>query len=372
MAETTTRHWMIWVCGCEGKVETTDWAYDDGADEPTICGRCKEPHREIEVVGAAEDWVRLSDHEAALKACRREAASEAPERPDSASQSGNEHVDDAEESNPYVCSPVVESAIERLEELEQQAKAALAEHRKKRDPMGTTQGSLVRYTEARIYRDAIQVLADADYERHVLTLPDVAKALEESNRTIEEWRASLSADDLARCCGRDDGKHEPFCDVGNYEHPLVAERDRFKAQHDALYLAVRGEIDRLRGKSEANRSMVHWAHADRLQEILDQAGEKREVPDYGEAKSAQGPRTSPATSGRPRQTPVGRLRVRSGRTRRGGLPCRLGPWLRDGFPHGGSRSLLGRSLDQRESPARRRPFPLRRGISGPVSTRRRD
>lgn len=60
---------------------------------------------------------------------------------------------------------------------------------------------------------------------------------------------------------------------------LEADRDKLQAQYDSLYLAVKEEVERLRAKSEANVSMVHWAQADRLQEILDK------VPDYGEAKS---------------------------------------------------------------------------------------
>lgn len=40
----------------------------------------------------------------------------------------------------------------------------------------------------------------------------------------------------------------------------------------ALRKGLQDEVDRLRAKSEANRSMVHWAHADRLQELLDSSG----------------------------------------------------------------------------------------------------
>lgn len=78
---------------------------------------------------------------------------------------------------------------------------------------------------------------------------------------------------------------------------------QLKAQHDALYLAVEGEVERLRkAQTEAlsgadvesawtfrTRQAQYGANkntADRLQAILKAAGEKREVPDYGELVSA--------------------------------------------------------------------------------------
>lgn len=97
-----------------------------------------------------------------------------------ATRGGSDQVDgvapEQSSGNPYVRSPVIEAAIERLEEREKEAAKRLAELTAERDPMGTSRGALLRYTEKLIYRDAILIVADADYERHVLTTPEVVEA----------------------------------------------------------------------------------------------------------------------------------------------------------------------------------------------------
>jgi rubrerythrin len=67
---------------------------------------------------------------------------------------------------------------------------------------------------------------------------------------------------------------------------LVDERKAIQAQHDALYLAVQGEVEHLQEVREKARDADDFEDgvADvhrRLQAILDSAGEKREVSDYG-------------------------------------------------------------------------------------------
>jgi hypothetical protein len=128
---------------------------------------------------------------------------------------------DGEERNPYVRSTVVEAAIERLKEREKEAADRLDELRAERDPMGISQGSLIRYTEKRIYCDAILILADADYERHVLTAPGVAEAVEASRREypdptddgsrlqeLLEWAEQEREIELA-CIGVAEAQEEP-------------------------------------------------------------------------------------------------------------------------------------------------------------------
>lgn len=59
--------------------------------------------------------------------------------------------------------------------------------------------------------------------------------------------------------------------AGQLMREAKAEVEAANQKLQAITAALEAEVDRLRKKSERNVSMVHWAHADRLQEILDQA-----------------------------------------------------------------------------------------------------
>jgi hypothetical protein len=52
------------------------------------------------------------------------------------------------------------------------------------------------------------------------------------------------------------------------EKPFEQTEVVLKAQHDALYSAVKEEIALLRARSKRNVSLVHWTEAERLQAIL--------------------------------------------------------------------------------------------------------
>jgi len=71
---------------------------------------------------------------------------------------------------------------------------------------------------------------------------------------------------------------------------LREEGDEAQAQHDALYSAVEEEVERYRGLARGfkDRDVAEVAEtiANRLDAILKAAGEKREVPDYGDVIEA--------------------------------------------------------------------------------------
>lgn len=58
-------------------------------------------------------------------------------------------------------SQFADDVIDQLQAREDEARASLTEHRRKRDPQGTSAGSLIRYTEARIYREARWIVGNA-------------------------------------------------------------------------------------------------------------------------------------------------------------------------------------------------------------------
>ena len=104
-----------------------------------------------------------------------------------------------------------EEVLATLQKREDEARVALAKHRAERDPQGTTMGSLLRYTEARIYREARWIVGDtAEMLEHFATQPLQGSEVERDGAHGVQWPQRLPT--CPECTWPEVGQGADWCE----------------------------------------------------------------------------------------------------------------------------------------------------------------